>query len=178
MSDKKFNFLNNIIFFTISIVISPIKEREKVVYSLGRGKTVENCRCFEGKSKTSYKQVLLKKTENEGKCLFYAAELAREYADTHEYSDIDSDQTVNELNAQETTSKNEMLKPPDEMLDKRSKKGSMRRKFSRKYKNHEKKLHKSVKKLMKKTIEGLNKQDVIEGFGPDFTKNVYFIYFM
>ena len=61
------------------------------------------------------------------------------------------------------------------MLDKRSKKGSMRRKFSRKYKNHEKKLHKSVKKLMKKTIEGLNKQDVIEGFGPNFTKNVYFM---
>ena len=69
MSDKKFNFLNNLIECTITTVILPT----------GKG-TNHECQCFNGKPIRSFKQVTI---ANSGQCLFYALELAREYSDSH-----------------------------------------------------------------------------------------------
>ena len=69
MSDKKFNFLNNLIECTITTVILPT----------GKGANHE-CQCFNGKPIRSFKQVTI---ANSGQCLFYALELAREYSDSH-----------------------------------------------------------------------------------------------
>lgn len=69
MSDKKFNFLNNLIECTITTVFLPT----------GKGVN-QGCQCLNAKPPRSFKQVTV---ANSGHCLFYALELAREYNDSH-----------------------------------------------------------------------------------------------
>lgn len=177
MSDKKVGFLNNIITITITILTPPGNEKINVVHPPGKGKIGENCCCLKEKSKRSFKQVILKSPENEGKCLFYATELAREYTETHGSVEEDNEQiTSQQLAIDESTSKSVALTTCETKHTPGIKtiKDTKRKKFTRKYKNHEKKMCKSVKFLMKKTIEGLGKQVVEEGFGPYFANNVHF----
>ena len=69
MSDKKFNFLNNLIECTITKVFLPT----------GKGVN-QDCQCLNDKPSRSFKQVNI---ANSSHCLFYALELAREYSDSH-----------------------------------------------------------------------------------------------
>ena len=71
MSDKKFNFLNNLIEIIITTVILPS----------GRGKCADDCQCFINKTPQTFKRVT---SSNNNYCLFYALELAREYSLTEE----------------------------------------------------------------------------------------------
>lgn len=50
MSDKKFNFLNNVIRCTITLALLPVG---------GSNSKTTSCKCLEGKSDRSYRQITL-----------------------------------------------------------------------------------------------------------------------
>ena len=50
MSDKKFNFLNNVIYCTITLALLPVG---------GSNSKNELCKCLEGKPARSYRQITL-----------------------------------------------------------------------------------------------------------------------
>ena len=83
MSDKKFNFLNNLIECIITTVILPT----------GKGSN-QDCQCLNDKPPRSFKQVNI---ANSGHCLFYALELAREYSDSHKIGSQASPQKAHSL---------------------------------------------------------------------------------
>lgn len=175
LSDKRFNFLNNLISCTISVLSPPPKNQ--TVPARGKGKPNESCECFKGKRTTSYKKLVLTNRENEGKCLFFAAELGRNFADTH--LEGMTDYTVEEIEQSEIIDKRDSSSLDQIIADKTAtatakdrEKARIRKKFTTLYNSHEKKMQNDVQKLFHYAVQRRMQKNTEKGFEPDFANNV------
>ena len=171
LSDKRFNFLNNLISCTISVLSPPPKNQ--TVPARGKGKPNESCECFKGKRTTSYKKLVLTNRENEGKCLFFAAELGRNFADTH--LEGMTNYTVEEIEQNEIVDKKDVSSLDQIFTDKTAKdreNARIRKKFTTIYNSHEKKMQNDVQKLFHYAVQRRMQKNTEKGFEPDFANNV------
>ena len=75
MSDKKFDFLNNPITCTVTVLALPVGSAP---YNSASSAT---CKCFEGRCKKAYRLVENSTDNTDTDCLFQAVELARYLAE-------------------------------------------------------------------------------------------------